>query len=207
MTVRVTAGTAKGRILFIPKTHLRPTSDKVKQAMFSMLEAEALRRGFTGDEDTFASTEAWPHGLDLFAGSGALGIELLSRGAVSVVFVESDRDAIKTIERNLERTNLQERAHLRQGSVTTVIASLPGAYDCILLDPPYQDHLLAMQTLELIAQRGLLAERGVVVWEHDREAVALGLPNALRCLRQRDYGGTSVSILERNVDEQQGEHD
>src|SRR4051794_30969947 len=97
--MKVTAGTARGRTLLAPATDLRPTQDKIKQAIFSMLEAEALKRGHesTVDEEqrliAYATGVAWPIVLDLFAGSGALGIEALSRGARHATFVERDRAA------------------------------------------------------------------------------------------------------------------
>ena len=79
-------------VTLIPRTELRPTTDKIKQALFSMLEAEALRRGFEADEDRFAAAHAWPRVLDLYTGTGALGIEALRRGAKRATFVEHDRD-------------------------------------------------------------------------------------------------------------------
>src|SRR6185312_17220596 len=93
--MRVISGSARGRHLrAAPET--RPTADLIKGAMFSMLEALAYKRGVEPDEDgNFGAALAWPHVLDLFAGSGGLGIEALSRGAQSAIFVEQDRDATR----------------------------------------------------------------------------------------------------------------
>src|SRR5438094_3969294 len=93
----------------------RPTADLIKGAIFSMLEALAYKRGFEPDEDgNLAAALAWPHVLDLFAGSGGLGIEALSRGAQSAEFVEQDRDAVRIIASNLRATDLDDRARLHQ---------------------------------------------------------------------------------------------
>ncbi|MFN0073214.1 MAG: RsmD family RNA methyltransferase [Chloroflexota bacterium] len=207
MTVRVTAGTARGRQLFVPKTDLRPTTDKIKQAIFSMLEAEALRRGYEGSEDSFAACLAWPTVLDLYSGSGSLGIEALSRGAAQVTFIERDRAAAQTIERNLDKTELRERGTVRRASVEAGLAALSGTYDLILLDPPYKETAAALRTLMLITTHELLADRGLIVWEHQAAKVALALPEGLRSVRRRDHGVTSVTILERELSEQLGEHD
>lgn len=203
MSIRVTAGVARGRQLLIPKTDLRPTTDKVKQALFSMLEAEALRRDFEGDEDRFAAMQAWPRVLDLYAGSGALGIEALSRGAAHVTFVEQDREAAETIRRNLDRTGLESRAEIRRADVLAALSTLPGAYDLILLDPPYKEVGAALRTLERIVSRGLLAEGGHIVWEHQSGALALTLPEGLRWARRREHGSTTIGLLEQEPGREQ----
>src|SRR5215210_5447750 len=102
--MRVIAGTARGRPLRAA-LQTRPTADLIKGAIFSMLEALAYKRGFEPDQDgNLAAALAWPRALDLFAGSGGLGIEALSRGARSVEFVERDREAARVIEANLRST-------------------------------------------------------------------------------------------------------
>src|SRR3982074_146928 len=95
----------------------RPTADLVKGAIFSMLEALAYKRGFEPDEDgNLAAALAWPRALDLFAGSGGLGIEALSRGAQTAEFVEQDRDAAGILQSNLRMTGLDDRARVHQAS-------------------------------------------------------------------------------------------
>src|SRR5260221_5910867 len=114
--MRVSSGTARGRPLRAA-AETRATADLVKGAILSMLEALAYKRGFEPDEDgNLAAALAWPRTLDLFAGSGGLGIEALSRGAVSAEFVEHDRTAVKVIQANLRSTGLDERAVVHTGS-------------------------------------------------------------------------------------------
>src|SRR5215472_10011097 len=108
--MRVIAGSARGRHLRAA-ADTRPTADLIKGAIFSMLEALAYKRGFEPDEEEgdFAAARAWPRVLDLFAGSGGLGIEALSRGARSADFIERDRDAARILTANLRSTGLDDR--------------------------------------------------------------------------------------------------
>ena len=204
--MRVIAGVARGRPLRAPsRAPMRPTGDKVKGAIFSMLEAEALRRGFEPVEDDeeqdgrFATAVAWPRVLELYAGSGALAIEALSRGATHADLVESNRDAREAIVTNLEKTGLTERASVHAISSEAAVSTFRGTYDLILLDPPY-DAGGVRPVLERLAGGGLLRRSGVVVWEHSRSTVPaeqIAAPDGtvgLRLLRTRQYGAASVSL-------------
>src|SRR5258708_6705989 len=130
------SGRARGRPLrAAPET--RPTADLIKGAIFSMLEALAYKRGFEPDEDgNLAAALAWPRVLDLYAGSGGLGIEALSRGAQSVDFVEQARDAARIIKSNLLMTGLDERARVHQATVGAALRTVRGPVDLVFLDPP-----------------------------------------------------------------------
>ena len=104
-----------------------------------MLEALAYKRGVEPDEDgNFAAALAWPRVLDLFAGSGALGIEALSRGAQHAAFVESHREAVRFIEANLRATNLLEQAQIYHGPAQLVLPRVIGPIDLVFADPPYR---------------------------------------------------------------------
>lgn len=119
--MRVIAGEAKGKPLKAPKA-IRPTTDLVKGAIFSMLEA--LGGG-------------WERVLDLYSGSGALGIEALSRGAEWADFVEREPRNCSVIKDNLEKTGFKERSHVYCCSVKRALEFLEGDYDLVLMDPPY----------------------------------------------------------------------
>jgi 16S rRNA (guanine966-N2)-methyltransferase len=204
--VRVIAGTARGRPLVAPsRAPARPTGDKIKGVIFSMLEAEAMRRGFEideGDEEhdgRFAAAVAWPRVLELYAGSGALAIEALSRGATQADLVDSSRDARQTIDANLTKTGLADRASVHGLTSESAVSTFRGPYDLILLDPPYDaDGVRAV--LERLAGGGLLDRSGVVVWEHSRSTEPperIGAPDGsggLRHLRSRQHGAASVSL-------------
>ncbi len=180
--MRVVAGSARGRRLrSSDRPGLRPTLDRVREALFSIL----------GDL-TGSSV------LDLFAGTGALGIEALSRGAAGAVFVEHDRATVALIRANLEATGLAERARLRELALPDGLARLAqdGApFDLILVDAPYdgdaRDRTLAHPLLPR-----LLAPNGRLVVEHDaRRPPALAIPT-LALTDQRRYGSTALAFWE-----------
>ncbi len=169
------AGTYGGRKLVAPRGNAtRPTSDRVREALFSIL----------------ASVEG-ARVLDLFAGSGALGIEALSRGAAQVTFVDSAQSAVTAIRRNLE--TLGESAEVLRMPVSRALACSPvnaGQYDLVLLDPPYR--LAGTVGPELsVALPPLLAQEARVAVESDRrEPLVLELP----LLRERQYGDTLIRV-------------
>jgi 16S rRNA (guanine966-N2)-methyltransferase len=171
--MRVVAGTARGRRLEAPAgRETRPTTDRVREALFNAL----------GSLDVVEGADV----LDLFAGTGALGIEALSRGAASVTFVERDRAARALVARNLAATGLAGRAEVHAGPAERFAADQAAAgrrWDLALLDPPYAydgwDDLLAVLPAD------------VAVIESDRE-VAVG--PAWRVVRAKRYGTTLVAV-------------
>lgn len=119
--MRVIAGTAGGIRLEAPKSMARPSTDRLREALFSILQWRVAEARV----------------LDLFAGSGALGIEALSRGAAHASFVDQDRAAVAAIERNLSKARLQERAQVAQGDVLRWVARSSATFDLVVADPPY----------------------------------------------------------------------
>ena len=171
--VRVVAGRARGlRLEAPPGSSTRPTADRVREATFNALGSLGVVQGAVV--------------LDLFAGSGALGIEALSRGAASVTFVEHDAKAIAVLRRNLDATGLAAAATVVRGDAVRFAG---GRVDLALLDPPYAfadeawDRLLA----DLDAD--------VAVLESDRD---VPVPAPWRVLRAKRYGGTVVAIVRRS---------
>ena len=183
--MRVIAGSAGGIRLAVPKRGVRPTMDRVKAAIFSSL----------GDAVPGARV------LDLFAGSGALGIEALSRGASSVVFVEEDRQSTEMIESNLTRTKLKGR--VRQQDVFDFLRHASGAemFDVIFADPPYEktengEHFTEkLMTNEALPQ--LMDADGIFVLEK-QPTEALPEMKQWRLLRQKIYGATEVLFLSQS---------
>jgi 16S rRNA (guanine966-N2)-methyltransferase len=170
--VRVVAGAFKGRPLRAPRgARTRPTADRVREALFSILGDVSGARV-----------------LDLFAGSGALGIEALSRGAASAAFVEKDPRAVAVIRRNLEAVGAT--AEVRRQDVLGFLAAAGTRYDLVLIDPPYDS---AARLAGPLAERlpAVLEEGARVVTESDkREPLELPLP----LLRQRTYGDTRITV-------------
>jgi 16S rRNA (guanine966-N2)-methyltransferase len=170
--LRVVAGRFKGRRLAAPRgTRTRPTADRVREALFSML-------GDVGGARV----------LDLYAGSGALGIEALSRGAGSAVFVERDAKAVAAIERNLAAVGVEETV-VRQ-DVERFLARADGAFDLVFCDPPYDS---AARLAGPLAEHlpALCAEDARIVTESDKRN-PLVLPFPL--LVERAYGDTRIAI-------------
>jgi len=170
--VRVVAGTFKGRRLAAPRgTRTRPTADRVREALFSML-------GDVGEARV----------LDLYAGSGALGIEALSRGAGSAVFVERDAQALAAIERNLTAVGVE--ATVVRRDVLRFLARADGAFDLVFCDPPYDSATgLAGPLAEHLP--AVCAEDARIVTESDKRN-PLVLPFPL--LVERAYGDTRIAI-------------
>jgi 16S rRNA (guanine966-N2)-methyltransferase len=182
--VRVIAGSAGGRPLQAPPGRdVRPTSDRVREAMFSSL----------------AEHVAGARVLDLFAGSGALGVEALSRGAAHAVFVERDRRAVAVIRRNLAALGLQDRATVRPEDAGRFCRTgRGGPYDLVFADPPYAEPTAAIHALLVqLAAAGAVREDAVVVIERDRRDPDLGLdpPAFLASERMRSYGDTVLVYL------------
>jgi 16S rRNA (guanine966-N2)-methyltransferase len=176
--MRVVAGRYGGRRLAAPKgTDVRPTSDRVREALFSILGTRV----------------EGAHVLDLFAGSGALGIEALSRGAAEATFVDSSASAVRAVRQNLESLAAEgatvDRADARVFARTALQAGRQ--YDLVFLDPPYrQAEALGRELAEAIA--ALLAPGGVVVSESDRRK-PLELPG-LPPFDERRYGDTLIRL-------------
>jgi len=181
---RLVAGSAGGRTLVVPRgSATRPTSERVREALFSRLEHEGLLDG--------------TRVLDLYAGSGALGLEAASRGAVAVVLVDAGRDAARACRRNVETTGLSG-VEVREAPVERVLATEPGpplvgGADLVLLDPPYdvaEDALASV--LAALVGRGWLAPGAVVVVERGRRSPEPTWPTGLSRYASRRYGDTLV---------------
>jgi 16S rRNA (guanine966-N2)-methyltransferase len=178
--MRIIAGSRKGARIFAPKGDTRPTGDRVREAAFNLIGPL--------DEDMAV--------LDLFAGSGAMGLEALSRGASTAVFVESERDAQRTIERNLEKLGLKGATILKTDARRGLAAEAAAGrrYDLVLVDPPYRlfDSLQPMLATYLPA---LLTEDGLVVVETSFRDHPELPPLAERT--SRTYGSARITLFER----------
>lgn len=182
--MRVIAGLARGHTLKTPRSLMtRPTSDKVRGAIFDILDVLGAVAG--------------ARVLDLYAGSGALGIEALSRGASACDFVEMDRHALATIRDNLAHTRLAPLAHVYAMSVERFLATMTGAYQLVLLDPPYA--LDVTPVLERFGQPGLLAQEAIVVVEQSKRTILAETYGRLQQLKSRRYGDTTVTFYSTYV--------
>lgn len=179
---RIIAGAAKGRTLLVPPGgDTRPTSERAREALFSRL-----------------GHDGWLEGsrvLDLYAGTGALGLEAASRGAASVLLVERAAPAVRAALRNAEVVGPAGRVEVRAAAVAAVLATGPAgpAYDLVLADPPYdagEGEVAAV--LDALVARGWLAEDAMVVVERGRRAPGPRWPDALEALDVRRYGEAAL---------------
>ncbi len=176
--MRVIAGSAKGVRLVAPKgSAIRPTLDRVREAVFSILLPQLAEARF----------------LDLFAGTGANGIEALSRGVEHTTFVDLDRSALATIEKNLDSTHLRSKADLVRLRLPQNVESLIGPFDIAYADPPYafRDHERLLQELE---EQEVVTQDGLVLLEHDRRVTVTPSVGRFLRIRQCSYGGTTISF-------------
>ena len=179
MTTRLTGGSERGRLLRASRSSgLRPTSERVRAAVFSMIGPEAVESGSV---------------LDLYAGTGALGIEALSRGAASADFVESDVRRCRDIRANLEALGLTKRGRVHVGRVEKALARMEGPFGLVLIDPPYEaDPWKGIMTQ--LDEGGVLEQDAIVVAEHSSRLELAPVYGGLVRARSRRYGDTSVSV-------------
>ncbi|MDQ6855398.1 MAG: 16S rRNA (guanine(966)-N(2))-methyltransferase RsmD [Actinomycetota bacterium] len=183
--MRVIAGAAGGLPLVAPKRgSARPTTDRVKESLFGALGPDRL---------VDASV------LDLYAGSGALAIEALSRGASRAVLVDRDHTAVDAIRRNLATTRLRGQARVQGSTVATFLGGKPPAerpFDVVLLDPPYDTSAADVaRVLEALDDSGWLAPGATVVLERSSNAGPVVAPESWETAWERGYGDTLVTVL------------
>lgn len=183
--VRVIAGTAKGRLLTAPKgMDTRPITSKIKEALFNIWQTQIVDASF----------------LDLFAGSGSMGIEALSRGAKDVVFVEKDRRAVNVIKRNLSICNFNGEYEVFQDDVFRRIMWLKErqrVFDIIYLDPPFTVDKIFFPVLNTLSDAGILAEKGILAIRTKKEKEMPELIGALELFKTKTYGISKVHFYRK----------
>ena len=184
--MRVITGSARGRRLKESEgLETRPTTGKVKEAVFSALQFEIEGRRV----------------LDLFAGTGQMGVECLSRGAAAAVFVDRRADAVKTVRENLRLTGLQDRGRVAAGDALQFLGETWERFDIVFLDPPYRTGLLEA-ALAKAAEFDILNPHGIIVAEHPADAVPPAPPGPYRTGRTYQYGRIGVTLFRRAGNEE-----
>ena len=169
--MRVISGTAKGTKLLAPKTGTRPTSDRAKESIFNII-SERIKDSYF---------------LDIFAGSGAIGIEALSRRAKHAVFIENSFQAIEIIHKNLLKTKL-----LNKAVILDDINKINFTFDIIFLDPPFDKNLIE-PTIDIIVNKKILKQNGIIIAEYPTGYV---YNTSLNIIQTRIYGRSSFVFLE-----------
>ena len=182
--MRIIAGTARGTVIDAPLGRdTRPTLDRVRENVFNILQQQV--RG--------------ARVLDLFCGSGALGLECISRGAKEAVFNDCSKDSVAVLTANIKKLGEGEVCTVRTLDYLSCLSVLQGKFDIVFLDPPYRFDY-GVKAAEEIARRKLLSEDGVIVYERDKpfeEIVAESF--GLRVADVRKYGKTYVSFLRKSL--------
>ena len=180
MTTRISGGVHRGRTLRTPAASgLRPTSERVRAALFSIIGAEAVEGKRVAD---------------LYAGAGTLGLEALSRGAAWVSFVERNGRLCSAIRGHLGALGLDSQAEVRRGAVLRTVESLPGGYDLVMADPPYDSDELA-ELVEALQSPRLMNAGGLAVLEHRSDDEAEYAFGRFSLRASRTYGDTGITIL------------
>jgi 16S rRNA (guanine966-N2)-methyltransferase len=180
--LRVITGIAKGTLLKVPDVgHIRPATDLVRGAIFSMLEN---------------LTDDWSNVLDLFSGSGAFGIEALSRGANWVDFVDRDRKCCDIIKQNLDKTKFSEQAHVYCTTVQKAVEFLDKEYDIVITDPPYKDTAIG-ETIEKMAGSKCIGDRTIVVITHSSRLALQPDYKKLHMFKEHRHGDSTISIYSK----------
>ncbi len=182
--MRIIGGQAKGRRLLSPKRGaMRPTSDKVREALFDILGDKTADSGF----------------LDLYAGTGGVGIEAISRGATSATLVEQQPQAVRLINANLSRCGFAERIKLIASSVSKALPRLAAGgdhFDIIFADPPYAGELI-QTTLRELTEYAILKPQALVIVEHGCRYCPSSQVGKLKLYRKYKYGHTALSFYEQ----------
>lgn len=183
--MRIISGTARGTKLYtLEGSNTRPTLDRVKEPLFSILQTRIKN-----------STV-----LDLFSGSGALALESLSRGAKKAILCDCSPKAIEVIKKNIAKTHLEEKTQLICKDYKKCLNNIEEKLDLIFIDPPYEANI-AIKALEIIMDKDLLAEDGLVILETDDEKRELEqikkLKNNINVLDLRTYGRVKLILLNR----------
>lgn len=183
--MRVITGSARGkRLKELEGAETRPTTDRVKEGLFSAIQFDIEGRNV----------------LDLFGGTGQLGIECLSRGAQQCTFVDLRRDAAALIRENLALCGFEERARVVQGDYMAFLTGVKERFDLIFLDPPYASGLQA-KALEAIAKIDIVTENGIIVCESALDQTLPELPPPYEKGREYRYGKIKITLFRRAVDE------
>ena len=182
--MRIIAGKAKGFVLKVPSRRAtRPATQLVRGAIFSILDNIAL---------------GWGNVLDLFSGSGSLGIEALSRGAGWVDFVEHERRSCDIIKQNLRKTGFTKEARVYCCKVRSALNFLNKEYDIILMDPPYSDSLIG-KFLERLASSKLVGDKTTLVVTHSSHLSLAPVYASLKLIKEHRHGDSCIAVYQKEV--------
>ena len=181
--MRVITGTARGRRLKeLQGMDTRPTTGRVKEAIYSIIQFEVEGRKV----------------LDLFAGTGQMGIEALSRGAAPCTFVDVRKDAVQLVKDNLVHTELADRATVVQSDYLAYLSQSKGTFDVVILDPPYESEMLK-KALQMITRIDNISENGIIICEKGSDSAWPEVPAPYELQKEYRYGKIQVALYRRRA--------
>ncbi|MBH66840.1 MAG: 16S rRNA (guanine(966)-N(2))-methyltransferase RsmD [Rhodospirillaceae bacterium] len=181
--MRIISGSHRGTRLLSPKkTFIRPTSDRVKEALFNILE-----------NSTFSGSYKEKLVVDAFAGSGAIGLEALSRGAQKIVFIENNIATIRALNGNIKKLRAENSTQIAKADASQISLSTSEPAGLIFMDPPYNSRL-GRECISNLNKNGWVDKRTLVVLEQSTKASS-DMPMWLKCLQQNKYGATCLSFF------------
>jgi 16S rRNA (guanine(966)-N(2))-methyltransferase RsmD len=180
--IKIIAGKNRGNILKTKEgITTRPTLNRIRENLFNIIR------------DKVPGSKV----LDVFAGSGAIGIEALSRGASEATFIELDKEAYKILKENIVKTNNLDKSKIINGDFRNILKRITNAYDIIYIDPPY--HLNAYEeVLSFIGLNDLLADNGIIILEAKKDTILPSETNDFKCYRDVIYGNTIIKFYNKN---------
>lgn len=182
--MRIIAGERRGaKLEAVPGLNTRPTADRVKEGLFNIIQMDI-------DSETIV--------LDAFAGTGALGLEALSRGAREAVFIEENPQALAVLRQNIAKCRYEDRARVISGDALSILPQLTDtAFDLIFVDPPYRKNLYEAVLFSVLKYH-LLSEYGILVSEHSKSIPFSWQEEGLNLYKTRSYGETVLNFFRRN---------
>ncbi|WP_029608555.1 16S rRNA (guanine(966)-N(2))-methyltransferase RsmD [Mycoplasma simbae] len=181
--LRVISGKYRRLLLVSPdKSNTRPTKDNIREAIFNTLRFDLANKIV----------------LDLFAGSGAMGIEALSNDAMKCVFVDNSREAIKVIEQNLNTLKINNAQVFKIDAIAFLTSMHGRVFDFIFIDPPYKNTEIINKSLDLIVQNSFLNDLGLIVVETDNPT-EVAMPEGLIIQKEKKYGKTTILFIAKNI--------
>lgn len=185
--MRIIAGEFRGRRLKSPDNYdIRPTSDKVKEAVFSMIVPQISDKSVA---------------MDVFAGSGSMGLEAISRGVARVYFSDHNKDSLKLVKENIKLCGAEDRSILLSGDFRENIRRVREKVDFFFIDPPYADGFV-LPAADAILDAGILAEDGLLICEHEKFDPMPDEYRTLKTVRSRRYGKTCITIYALKQEEE-----
>ena len=189
--MRIISGKFRGRKLIrFNKEGIKPTTDKVRESIFNII-ISYLKINKKNNNLPFKKLNV----LDIFAGTGALGLEAISRGAENVTFIEKSRDNLRVLYKNINHLKVSEKIKIIKRSIRKV-KKIDGKFDLIFMDPPYQMDLIIKKTLKKILDFKIIKKKTVIVLEHAKNKTMV-IPKDFEIIKEKNYGNSSLTLIKR----------